>query len=119
TIPPGYSADLVLSVHADSSLDADRSGYKSAHFMPARNPREAILKIAIDRAMFGATGMADDDRNVSGNMLRYYAFNSARFRHAVAARTPALLVELGYLSNQGDLRLLTRPDLLAEALEAG
>lgn len=119
TIPAGYSADLVLAVHADSSLDPQRSGYKSAHFLPARNPREALLKVAIDRAMFQATRMADDDRNVSGNMLHYYAFNSARFRHSVAARTPALLVELGYLSNASDLKLLTQPDLLAAALEYG
>jgi len=119
TIPPGYSADLLLSIHADSSPDPDRSGYKSAHFLPARNPREAILKVAVDRAMFGATGMSDDDRNVSGNMLHYYAFNHSRYRHAVAARTPALLVELGYLSNPQDLQLLTEPDLLAAALERG
>jgi len=119
TIPPGYSADLVLSVHADSSLDPDRSGYKSAHFMPARNPREAILKVAMDRAVMSATGLPDDDRNVSGNMLHYYAFNDRRFDHAVAARTPALLVELGYLSNAADLRLLRQPDVLAQALERG
>ena len=119
TIPPGYSADLLLSIHADSSPDPDRSGYKSAHFLPARNPREAILKVAVDRAMFGATGMSDDDRNVSGNMLHYYAFNHSRYRHAVAARTPALLVELGYLSNPQDLQLLTEPDQLAAALERG
>lgn len=119
TVPPGYSADLVLSVHADSSLDEHRSGYKSAHLLPARNAREAILKVAVDRAMLAATRMRDDDRNVSGNMLHYYAFNNGRFQHSVAARTPALLVELGYLSNTGDLTLLTQPDLLAEALEAG
>lgn len=119
TVPPGYAADLVLSIHADSSLDPHRSGYKSAHFMPARNPREAVLKVAVDRAMFRATGLPDDDRNVSGNMLYYYAFNSGRFRHAVSPRTPALLVELGYLSNATDLRLLRQPDLLAEALEEG
>lgn len=119
TVPPGYSADLVLSVHADSSPDPSRSGYKSAHFWPARNPREAILKVAVDRAVLAATGMRDDDRNTSGNMLRYYAFNHRHFEHAVAGRTPALLVELGYLSNASDLRLLEQPDLLAAALERG
>ncbi len=119
TIPPGYSADLLLSVHADSSLDPERNGYKSAHFLPARNAREAILKVAVDRAVLSATGLRDDDRNVSGNMLHYYAFNARHYRHAVAPRTPALLVELGYLSNPADLRLLKQPDRLAAALEAG
>lgn len=119
TVPPGYGADLLLSIHADSSPDPERSGYKSAHFLPARNPREAILKVAVDRAMFAATGLRDDDRNVSGNMLHYYAFNHRRYRHTVAARTPALLVELGYLSNRRDLQLLRNPDLLAQALEQG
>ena len=119
TIPPNYSADLLLSVHADSSLDPERNGYKSAHFLPARNAREAILKVAVDRAVLSATGLRDDDRNVSVNMLHYYAFNARHYRHAVAPRTPALLVELGYLSNPADLRLLKQPDRLAAALEAG
>lgn len=119
TVPPGYRAELVLSIHADANDDLTRSGYKSAHFQPARNPREALLKVSIDRAMLRATGLRDDDNNVSGNMLHYYAFNHRRFRHAVAGSTPALLVELGYLSNRSDLSLLKRSDLLAEALELG
>lgn len=119
TVPAGYRADLVLAVHADSNVDPTRSGYKSAHFWPARNPREPLLKLAVDRAVFGSTALADDDANVSANMFEYYAFNHARFEHAVARRTPALLVELGYLSNPRDRGALLRPDGLAAALEAG
>lgn len=119
TVPPGYLADVLLSLHSDASEDTARSGYKSAHFSPARNPREALLKVAVDRAVLTTTAFVDDDRNVSGNMLHYYAFNSARFEHAAAARTPALIVELGYLSNPADARLLTQPDTLAAALEGG
>lgn len=119
TIPPGYAADLVLSLHADSNLDSGRNGYKSAHFMPARNTREALLKLTVDRAMLSRLGLEDDDRNVTGAMLHYYAFNHRRFKHAVAQRTPALIVELGYLSNPADLRLLKQPELLATVLEAG
>lgn len=119
TIPPGYSADLVISIHVDASPDPTRQGYKSAHFIPARNAREAVLKVAVDRAIFAATRMADDDRNVSGNMLYYYAFNHRRFHHSVAPRTPALIVELGYLSNSYDRRLIEQPELLAAALETG
>lgn len=119
TVPVRYRADLVLSVHADANEDETRNGYKSAHFWPERNAREPLLKVLIDRAVASGTGLADDDRNVSGNMFGYYAFNDRRFRHAVAPGTPALLVELGYLSSSADRRLLTRPEALAAALEEG
>jgi hypothetical protein len=119
TVPPRYRADLMISVHIDSNPDTARSGYKSAHFWPARNPREPQLKLQIDRAVLKATRMSDDDANVSGNMFEYYAFNDRRFEHAVDRGTPALLVELGYLSNPADRRLLETPDALAAALEDG
>lgn len=119
TVPPGYRADLMLSIHADASADEQRRGYKSAHFRPARNRHEALLKVAVDRAFFRATSLPDDDRNVSGNMLFYYAFNDRRFQHSVHASTPALLVELGYLSNAADREWLQRPDTLAAVLERG
>lgn len=119
TVPVGYRSDVLLSIHADASIDAERRGYKSAHFLPARNAREPLLKVVIDRAVFAATGLPDDDRNVSGNMLHYYAFNHRRFQHAAAASTPALLVELGYLSHPDDLAALLQPDVYAEALERG
>lgn len=119
TVPPAYRADLVLSIHADANEDLGRNGYKSAHYRPARNSHEALLKVSVDRAMLLATGLRDDDSNVSGNMLHYYAFNQRHFRHAVARSTPALLVELAYLSNPNDLRLLQQSDLLASGLERG
>ena len=118
-MPPGYRADLLLSIHADSSVDPERGGYKSSHFIPARNAREALLKLEVDRALFAATGLPDDDHNVSGNMMHYYAFNHHRFEHAAGRSTPALLIELGYLSNGRDLELLLQPELLAAALERG
>ncbi|HLV11698.1 MAG TPA: hypothetical protein VKY42_04545, partial [Trueperaceae bacterium] len=71
------------------------------------------------RAVLGGTGLADDDRNVTGNMMQYYGFNHWRYRHAAHPRTPAVLVELGYLSNARDRELLASPDALAAALEAG
>lgn len=118
-VPPNYRADLLLSIHADANSDEDRRGYKSAHFRPARNPHEALLKVAVDRAYTALTRLPDDDRNVSGNMLLYYAFNHRRFQHSVHRETPALLVELGYLSNADDRAWLERPDRLAAALENG
>ena len=119
TLPTRYRADVLLSVHVDANPNEERSGYKSAHFVPARNPYEPLLKLHLDRAMLALTSLPDDDRNVTGNMLQYYAFNNRRYRHAAHARTPALIVELGYLSNPHDRELIDEPDRLAAALEAG
>ncbi len=119
TVPPRYKADVFLSIHVDANADEDRNGYKSAHFLPARNPAEPLLKLAVDRAVLASTTLEDDDRNVTGNMFRYYAFNNRRFRHAAHPRTPGLLVELGYLSNPHDGRLLREPESLASALASG
>lgn len=119
TVPVRYTADALISVHADANPDTTRRGYKSAHTRPARNALEPLLKLAIDRRVFLATEQPDDDRNVSGNMLQYYAFNHQRFRHAAAPRTPGLLVELGYLSNDADMTLMRDPDLYADAIARG
>lgn len=118
-IPPNYRADAFISVHADSSPDPDRRGYKSAHFEPARNDREAELKSLIDSAYFAASGLPDDDHNTTGNMFHYYAFNHRRFRHSVARSTPAVLVEIGYLSHPDDRAFLIRPERPAAALAEG
>lgn len=118
TIPPGYVADVMLSVHVDASSDESRRGYKSAHFWPARNVYEPLLKVLVDREVL-AMDLPDDDRNVSGNMLQYYAFNHRRYRHAVDRSTPALLVELGYLSSPQDRHLLADPNSFALALAQG
>lgn len=119
TVPPNYSADLFISLHADSSPDRTRRGYKSAHFRTPRNAWEPVLKDHIDKAYFYFTGLPDDDENVSGAMLEYYGFNRNRFRHAVSNRTPAIIVEMGYLSNPDDLKIINDPVQPAYALQIG
>jgi N-acetylmuramoyl-L-alanine amidase len=118
TVPRDYNADLVLSLHADGSLDPGRNGYKSAHFDPPRNRLEPLLKEIIDAHYLPASGLADDAHNTSGAMHYYYAF-SPRYRHSVHRLTPALIVELGYLSNAGDRQFLLRPELPAGLLADG
>lgn len=117
-VPPRYRADAFISLHADSSNDPGRRGYKSAVFLETRNPRDQLLKGHVDRAYLEGSGLPSDDLNVSGDMLQYYAFNP-RFRHSLDRRTPALIVELGYLSHESDRELLERPDELASLLAQG
>lgn len=118
TVPQDYNADLVLSLHADSSLDTSRNGFKTAHFDPARNPLEPVLKELIDAYYLPGSGLADDSINTSGAMYYYYAFSRA-YRHSVHPLTPALIVELGYISNAADRQLLLQPELPARLLADG
>ncbi|MEX2501014.1 MAG: N-acetylmuramoyl-L-alanine amidase [Trueperaceae bacterium] len=119
TVPAGYRADLVVSLHADASPDRSRSGYKSAHREPARSVREPMLRRTVDAAYLKASGMRHDEANVTGAMLHYYAFSDRRFRHAVARGTPGLIIEMGYLSHPGDRAWLGEPDRPAAALADG
>ena len=118
-VPARYRADVLLSVHADASPDPQRSGYKSAHALPARNGREPLLKAAVDAAYLSASDLPDDDANVTGAMLDYYAFAARRVRHAAHPATAALIVEVGYLSHRGDRAWLQDPSRPAAALADG
>lgn len=118
-IPPNYQADLLISLHADSSPDANRRGYKSAHFRYPRNKWEPVLKTHLDDAYFYFSGLPDDDENVSGSMLEYYAFNRAQYSHTVSRSTPAVIVEMGYISNEEDLSFISDPVNPAYALKRG
>ena len=118
TPPEGYHADLFVALHADASPDTARRGYKTAYFSPPRNPLEPRLKAQIDAA-YGASGLPDDNDNVTDSMLLYYAFNFRRYHHSVHPGTPAVIVELGYLSNPEDRGYLSRPDEPAARLTAG
>lgn len=118
SVPPRYRADAVVSLHSDSSPDPTRRGYKSAHFDPPRTSHERSLKRFLDDSYLNATGLPDDDSNVSGNMLRYYAFDPT-YRHAVSPVTPSVLVEMGYISNDHDLEVLADPTIPARAIAEG
>ncbi len=116
TVPPGYRADLLVALHADASPDPTRRGAKAAHPVPARTAREPWALRTILDLYLEASGLPDDDANVTGAMLRYYAFDARRFRHAAARSTPAVILEMGYLTHPDDLAWLLDPVGPAEAL---
>ncbi len=119
TVPPGYRADLFVSLHADSSPDPWRRGFKSAHFNPPRNSLEPILKAYLDASYAHLTGFPDDHHNVTRNMRHYYAFNHRRYRHTVNPRTPAVIFEMGYLSHPYERHTLSTAQGPADALSTG
>jgi len=95
----GLQADLLISLHADSCIDA--SGYKAAvDDRRAVTVEEIRLLQCIDDFYPAATGLTQHTNSVTHNMTQYHAFRR------IDSATPAAILELGFLG--GDQRLLTR-----------
>ena len=119
TIPPGFAADAFVSIHADGSTDSGVRGYKISPPWRA-SPASRKLVAALLEHYGAATGLPRDLNGVTYRMRGYYAFNSYRYRHAIAFDTPAAILEMGYLSNGTDREyLLAHPDEAAAGLVAG
>src|SRR5438093_4444119 len=119
TIPVGYVADAFVALHADSDGVGVNNGFKMAHGA-RRGPYEDALLNDIKDAFGAATGLNYDPTHISNNMKGYFAFSWSRFQHAVAAHTPAVILEMGYVSSDDDRALmLDKPDLLAAAISDG
>lgn len=100
TVPPGYLADVFVSLHGDGDETGQKSGFKIAHGS-RRGPYEDRL-VSLLRDEYGkATGL-DWDPQITRNMTGYYAFNWGRYQHAAAAHTPAAILEMGFVSNRHD-----------------
>lgn len=118
TVPPNYEADLFISIHADWGATAKRRGWKLSP--PWRsNEYSRLLSDSIASA-FAASIVPEDTGGVTNGMRGYFGFNYRRHEHAVSPYTPAVLVEMGFLTNAEDRALLRdQPALLAGIIEKG
>ena len=119
TIPPGFDADAFVAIHADGNTNTAVRGYKASPPWYA-SPASRLLVAALRNHYGPATELPEDLNGVTYNMRGYYAFNSWRYRHAIAVTTPAAIFELGYLSNARDRAFLhERPEAAARGLADG
>ncbi len=95
----GYRALVLVSLHVDSCLPA-HSGFKVARFAQSTSPEiEDALVECLHTEYEKATGLPRDPQHITTDMQEYHAFTE------IALKTPAAIVELGYLG--GDRELLT------------
>jgi len=95
----GLEADVLLSLHADSCIDA--TGYKAAYYRRSRVPANADRFLAcIDDHYAALTALPRHPDTVTVNMTEYHAFRK------IAPDTPAAILEMGFLG--GDQTLLTQ-----------
>lgn len=119
TVPPGYDADAFLAIHADGSSSPAARGWKLATPWRASAASRALLA-AVAAAYGPATGLPEDVGGVTFNMKGYYAFNFRRNDHAVARTTPAIIVEMGFMTSAADRAVLfEQPDRVARGIAEG
>jgi len=116
TVPEGYKADAFVALHTDGNDDTSVRGFKSIGSAWDESGQSDILSLAIDNALSVNTGMPSASY-ISEEMNEYYAFNFTKYDHAVSSTTPAVIVELGFLTNAQDRRFLkTDGELVAKSL---
>lgn len=119
TVPPGYAADAFLSIHADGNASTRPRGWKLATPWRA-SPAGKALYAAVHSTYGAATGLPEDVNGVTSNMRGYYAFNYRRYEHAIAPTTPAIIVEMGYMTNAADRAVMfDQPDRVAQGIADG
>lgn len=106
------AADLFVSVHANASNNPGARGPWTLHAAGSRRGKEIATSVqsALARVLTGkADAVYPDDSGWTGGR-----------RLAVLRRTamPAILIELGFMTNQTDIELMTRPDIQARVCRA-
>jgi N-acetylmuramoyl-L-alanine amidase len=102
------NADLFVSIHADSFPKSSRRGFT----------------VYVAKAASSSSRRAANDivRSMSGTGLNSFGVDTANYHVLTATRGPAVLVELGYLTNRREAALLSSGSFqnrLAEAVADG
>jgi hypothetical protein len=119
TVPQGYLADAFVALHLDGDGTGENSGYKMAHGS-RRGPFEQQLLDDIKDEYGAATGFRYDPEHISRAMLGYYAVSWQRYRSSTSPFTPSVILEMGYLSNDGDREfIMNNPDRTAVGIANG
>ena len=119
TVPKGYLADAFVSLHTDGDGVGELSGFKLARGS-RRGPYEDKLLADVKTTYASETSLGYDAEHISRAMSGYFAFNWSRYQHATSPFTPAVILEMGFLSNDNDRSLLVnQPDRVAIAVANG
>jgi hypothetical protein len=119
TIPPDYLADAVVAIHADGAWREGARGWKISTAWRASDASR-LLERAIALYYPQVTGLPEDKVGITYGMKGYYAFSRGRFRHAVSPFTPAVILEMGFVTDSRDRAVIVdRPNEAAAGIAQG
>jgi hypothetical protein len=118
SVPAGYQADAFVAIHADGGSRLER-GWKIA--APWRSSDASrMLRFDVAQSYQLLTGLPEDRYGVTAFMRGYYAFSWYRYDHAISPSTPAIIVEMGYITSAADRSVLAgNPESAALGISAG
>jgi hypothetical protein len=119
TIPHDLRVDAFIAIHCDWADRSRNHGWKVVA-PPQGNLASRDLAAALSAAFAAEDSLSHDPAAYSDTLTDYYAFNRRTYQHSIAALSPGVIVELGFMSNPAEFRLLrNRPDSYAAILERG
>lgn len=108
----GYVATALVSIHADSCIYPEASGFKVASLEGSTNPLNPLLVDCLVAKYGERTGLSFHAGSITYDMTQYHVFNS------IAPETPGAIIEVGFML--ADRAILTeRTDLIAQGIIDG
>jgi N-acetylmuramoyl-L-alanine amidase len=108
-----FLADALVSLHADSCMYSDATGFKVARATDSAIPEAEDKLVACLYQEYGQyTGLPEHLSSVTDNMTNYHAFRE------IDRMTPGAIIELGFLLDDREL-LENKPKVLARGVAAG
>ena len=104
-----YNPDVFISVHCNSSSNSQACGVETFY----RDEYDLELATCVQEALIEATGLKD--RGIKSDVEDL----GRRLAILNNLTVPAILVEIGFISNPEDLRIIQNTDLIAEAIMEG
>lgn len=119
-----YQAELLVSLHADASSDADVVGTRIYYprFHPQPTPVTTMTELLDELERYDHSAQSRlighaMAQNLRTSVPRDVQVRAARFFLLDEARRPTLLVELGYLSSLVDQEMLEDPQILGRFVD--
>ncbi|MFQ5576247.1 MAG: N-acetylmuramoyl-L-alanine amidase [Anaerolineae bacterium] len=110
---PGYRADALVSIHADSCTIPGASGFKVARVTLSAIPQaEDRLVACLITEYTQATGLPEHPASITDGMTNYHAFSE------ITPDTPGAIIETGFMLEDRFL-LESRPRQVARGIAAG
>lgn len=104
-VPISYTTDLFVALHTDGNVRPSWRGFKAT--APWNSGPESDRFVEILYEEYGRASGLPTDALTTESMADYYAFNSIRYRHAIAPGVPAAILEMGFITNPEDREVLT------------